>query len=177
MRDLVSHAWAARAVRLMDELPKTAGAVVEALDRAIEGCPWPAMRRRALFEAMAVASEALGDWGRAQAARQWIHRLDQEDALAYIAAQALLVLWCITHDELLLSSERGLDPGIEPSPAGWACVREAVEAGRHEDVPAPVGTFAAWSRGDGLEEYVLRIALQNARPAARGHGPGGRDAP
>ena len=164
VRDLVSHAWAARAVRLMDELPKSADAVVEALDRAIEGCPWPAMRRRALFEAMAVASEALGDWGRAQAARDFVHRLDQEDAFAYIAAQALLILWCVTHDELLLSSERGLDTGIEPSPAGWARVRVAVEAGRHEEVPAPVGTFAAWSRGDGLEEYVIRIALQAHAP-------------
>ena len=160
VRDLVSHAWAARAVRLMDALPKTAGAVVEALDRAIEGCPWPPPRRRALFEAMAVASEALGDWGRAEAARQWIHRLDQEDAFAYIAAQTLFILWCVTHDELLLSHERGRDPGIDPSPAGWARVREAVEAGRHEDVPAPVGTFAAWSSGDGLEEYAIRIALQ-----------------
>ena len=53
VRDLVSHAWAARAVRLMDALPKTAGAVVEALDQALEGCPWPPLRRRALFEAMA----------------------------------------------------------------------------------------------------------------------------
>ena len=164
VRDLVSHAWAARAVRLMDGLPKTAGAVVEALDQAIEGCPWPPPRRRALFEAMAVASEALGDWGRAQAARDFVHRLDQEDALAYIAAQALLILWCVAHDELLLSPERELDPGIEPSPAGWARVREAVEAGRHEDVPAPVGTFAAWSRSDGLEEYVLRIALEKHAP-------------
>ena len=160
VRDLVSHAWATRAVRLMDGLPETAGAVAEALDRAIEGCPWPASRRRALFEAMAVASEALGDWGRAQAARQWIHRLDQEDAFAYIAAQTLFILWCVTHDELLLSHERGRDPGIDPSPAGWARVREAVEAGRHEEVPAPVGTFAAWSSGDALEEYVIRIALQ-----------------
>ena len=164
VRDLVSHAWSARAMRLMDGFPKSAGAVVEALDRAIEGCPWPAMRRRALFEAMAVASEELGDWGRAQAARDFVHRLDQEDALAYIAAQALLVLWCVTHDDLLLSHERGRDPGIDPSPAGWARVREAVEAGRHEDVPAPVETFAAWSRGDGLEEYVLRIALQMHAP-------------
>ena len=160
VRDLVSHAWAARAVRLMDALPKTAGAVVEALDRAIEGCPWPPPRRRALFEAMAVVSEALGDWGRAQAARDWIHRLDQEDAFAYIAAQTLFILWCVTHDELLLSHEHGRDPGIDPSPAGWARVCEATEAGRHEDVPAPVGTLAAWSSGDGLEEYVIRIALQ-----------------
>ena len=143
VRDLVSHAWAARAVRLMDALPKTAGAVVEALDQAIEGCPWPPPRRRALFEAMAAASEALGDWGRAQAARDWIHRLDEEDAFAYIAAQTLFIHWCVTHDELLLSHERGRDPGIDPSPAGWARVREAVEAGRHEDVPALVGTFAA----------------------------------
>ena len=164
VRDLVSHAWAARALRLMDALPKTAGAVVEALDGAIEGCPWPPPRRRALFEAMAVASEALGDWGRAQAARQWIHRLDHEDAFAYIAAQTLFILWCVTHDELLLSHERGRDPGIEPSPAGWARVREAVEARRHEDVPAPVGTFAAWNPGNGLEEYVLRIALEAHAP-------------
>ena len=166
VRDLVSHAWASRAVRLMDGLPKTAGAVVEALDWAIKGCPWSPMRRRSLFESMALASEALGDWGRAQAARDFVHRLDEEDALAYVAAQTLLTLWCITHDELLLSSERGLDPGIEPSPEGWARVREAVEAGRPDDVPAPVGTFAGWSRnpGNGLEEYVLRIALQMHAP-------------
>ena len=164
VRDLVSHAWASRAARLMGGLPGTAGAVVEALDRAIEGCPWPAARRRGIFEAMALASEALGDWGRAQAARQWIDRLDTEDAFGYIAAQALLVLWCVFHDELLLSSERGLDPGIDPSPAGWARVRATLKKGRHEDVPAPVGTFAAWSLGDGLEEYVLRIALNERGP-------------
>ena len=161
VRDLVSHAWAARAVRLMDELPKTAGAMVEALDRAIEGCPWPPSRRRVLFESMALSSDALGDWGRAQAARDYVHRLDEEDALAYVAAQVLLLLYCrATHDELLLSPERGLDPGIEPSPEGWARVREAVEEGRHEDVPAPLETFAAWSRRHGLEEYVLRSALK-----------------
>ena len=160
VRDLVSHAWSSRAVHLMDGFPQSAGAVVEALDGAIKGCPWSPMRRRSLFESMAVASEQLGDWGRAQAARDFAHRLDEEDALAYIAAQTLLILWCITHDELLLSSERGLDPGLEPSPEGWARVREAVEAGRHADVPAPTQTFVAWSRGQGLEEYVLRIALQ-----------------
>ena len=165
VRDLVSHAWSSRAVRLMDGFPKTAGAVVEALDGAIEGCPWSAMRRRSLFESMAVASEQLGDWGRAQAARDFVHRLDEEDALAYVAAQVLFLLYCVFHDELLLSSERGLDPGIEPSPERWAHVREAVEAGRHTDVPAPVGTFAGWSRrGHGLDEYVLRIALQMHAP-------------
>ena len=164
VRDLVSHAWTSRAAHLMGGLPGTAGPVVEALDRAIEGCPWPASRRRGLFEAMAVASEALGDWGRAEDARKWLERLDREDALGYLAAQVLLILWCVTHDELLLSFERGLDPGIDPSPAGWARVRVAVEAGRPEDVPAPVATFAAWSLGDGLEEYVLRISLEQQAP-------------
>ena len=165
MRDLVSHAWAARAVGLMDGLPKTAGAMVEALERAIEGCPWPASRRRALVEALVVASEALGDTGRAQTARDAVARMEREEALGHVAAQILFLLYCrATHDELLLSSERGLDPGIESSPAGWARVREAVEEGRHEDVPAPVGTFAAWSRSDGLEEYVLRTALEVHAP-------------
>ena len=160
VRDLVSHAWTARALHLMDELPKTAGAVVEALDRAIEGCPWPAARRRGLFEAMSTASEALGDWGRARAARAFLAQVDQENALAYIAAQTILIHRSLICDELLLSSERGLDPGIDPSPAGWPRVREAVEAGRHEDVPAPLGTFAAWSRAKPLEEFVLRIAFK-----------------
>ena len=73
-------------------------------------------------------------------------------------------MWCVTHDEVLLSPERGLDPEVDASPAGWARVRAAVEAGRHEDVPAPVRTFAAWSLGDGLKEYVLRIALANNAP-------------
>ena len=164
LRDAVSHVWAARALRLTGELPGTARAVVEALDRAIEGCPWPATRRRSLFEVMALASEALGDWTRAQDARRWIARLDEEDALACVAAQVVLVLWCITRDRLLLGFERGLDPGIEPSPAGWARVRAALENGRHEDVPVPAGTFAAWSLGEGLEESVLRIALGSCAP-------------
>ena len=164
LRDLGSHVWAARAARLMGELPERAGAVVEALDRAIEGCPWSAPRRRSLFEAMAVASEALGDWGRTQDARRWIARLDQEDALAYVAAQVVFILWCMTGDRLLLGFERGLDPGIEPSPEGWARVRAALDKGRYEDIPVPVGTFAAWSLGDGLEERVLRIALGHAAP-------------
>ena len=81
----MSQAWASCAARLAGGLPGTARAVVEALDRAIEGCPWPASRRRELFEAMAAASEALGDFGRAQDARQWIERLDREDALGYVA--------------------------------------------------------------------------------------------
>ena len=164
LRDFVSHVWAARAARLMGELPERAGPVVEALDRAIEGCPWSAPRRRSLFEAMAVASEALGDWGRVQDARRWIARLDEEDALAYVAAQVVFILWCVTGDRLLLGFERGLDPGIESSVAGWARVRAALDKGRYDEVPVPVGTFAAWSRGDGLEESVLRIALGHAAP-------------
>ena len=158
MRDLVSHAWASRAARLTGELPGTARPVVEALDRAIEGCPWPPSRRRALFEVMAIASEASGDWTRAQAARRWLERLDEEDAFGHIAAQVVLVLWCVTHDRLLLASERGLEPAVDPSPTGWAVVRAALGARRPEDLPAPTRTFAAWSR-NGLEESVLRIAL------------------
>ena len=164
VRHLMSHAWAARAVGLMDGFPKTAGAMVEALDRAIDGCPWPASRRRALFEAMAVASDALGDWERTQAARDAIARMEREEALGLVAAQVLFLLYCRFHAELLLSPERGIDPEIESSPAGWARVREAVEEGRHEDVPAPVETFAAWSRRDGLEEYVLRTAVEVHAP-------------
>ena len=164
LRDFVSHVWAARAARLMGELPETAGAVVEALDRAIDGCPCSAPRRRSLFEAMAVASEALGDWGRVQDARRWIARLDQEDALAYVAAQVVFILWCVTGDRLLLGFERGLDPGIESSPDGWARARAALDKGRYEDIPVPVGTFAAWSLGDGLDEKTLRIALGHSAP-------------
>ena len=164
VRDLVSHAWALRAVRLTGELPDTARLVVEAIDRAIEGCPWSPSRRRSLFEVMAAASEAAGDWTRAQAARRWIERLDKEDAFSYIAAEVVLILWCVTHDGLLLASECGLESGIDASPAGWAGVRAALEAGRIEDVPAPTRTFAAWSWGDGLEESVLRIALGEHAP-------------
>ena len=164
LRDFVSQVWASRAARLMGELPERAGAVVEALDRAIEGCPWSAPRRRSLFEAMAVASEAFGDWGRVQDARRWIARLDEEDALAYVAAQVVFILWCVTGDRLLLGFERGLDPGVKASPAGWTRVRAALDEGLYDEVPAPVGTFAAWSLGDGLEERVLRIALGHGAP-------------
>ena len=164
LREFLSHVWASRAARLMGELPETAGAAVEALDRAIAGCPCSVPRRRSLFEAMVVVSEALGDWTRLQDARRWLARLEEEDALAYIATQVVFILWCITHDRLLLGFERGLDPGIEPEPAGWARVRAALAKGRYDEVPAPVGTFAAWSLGDGLEERVLRIALGHAAP-------------
>ena len=49
----LSHAWSARASRLMDDLPETGALVLFTLERGINGCPWDPEWARPLFEAIA----------------------------------------------------------------------------------------------------------------------------
>ena len=174
VRLLVGEAWRARAVRLNKALPENAEAVAEALERALDGCPWPEEHRRRLLVFVETVSRLLGDEARAGAARRERKALgrkapvrDRPEPVHEIAATLLSVLWCVTNDERLLTAERALDPEVERSPGAWARARAAIEAGRAGDLPLPVETFAAWGAGPELDEETLRACLAEgvrARP-------------
>ena len=169
---LVTLAWCRRAGRLMASLPETARAAIEALEHALDHCPSSGGFRRQLLECLGAASAACGDEEREAHARERIEALDREDearnveeAVHVVTARIVSILWCLAHDDCLLEAERGLDPGIERSPGVWAAVRRAVEAGRVEDLPVPVATFEAWSRGAGLAGATLRACLEQSAAA------------
>ena len=153
---LVADAWRRRAAHLLEGLPETADAAIEALERALDACPWAYTSRRPLLASLRAASAAYGPGG--------THR---ERPSAPQGAPALLasVLWCVTHDDLLLGCERGLDPAIERSPEAWSQVRAAVSAGRVEAVPIPVRTFGAWVLDDRYREAALRECLRQSAGA------------
>ena len=167
LRQEVTVAWCARASVLIERLPHTARAAIEAIERAIEHCPPEPMFLCRLHEALHHASTECGDRKRAERARGRIEELranaelraQEHDTLYGAAAQILAIVWCIAHDDLLLDAERGLDPGIERSPETWDRVRAAIEAGCIEEVPLPVRTFAAWHSADGFDEADLRDLL------------------
>ena len=163
----VTVAWSRRATLLMEGLPGTAPAAVQALERGLAYCPASHELRANLHEALAVASEACGDVVRAERARGRLVGTAVERELGGAMAPALAgsalvlsVLFAIADGKLLLVSEHGLDPGIAPWPETWERVRRAVRSGRIASVPIPVRTFGAWTATEGGTEEALRACLE-----------------
>ena len=166
VRGMLLQAWCERAWRLATGLPKTGPASIAALERALELCPPEGALRRGLLESLAVVCTHTGELKLADDAHRQIEALDRRveerrmsEGLRDIAAHVLSVLWCLSHDDGLLGSERGLDPEVAPSRGTWAAVCAAAASGRVEDIPVPNCTFAAWSARADLDEGVLRLAL------------------
>lgn len=167
----VSHAWSARATRLMDGLPDTGHALLVALELSLDGARWEPLRLRPLFRAIAHVSELIGDEERLSSARQMLERLDRDavsedpDGLPVeVVAQVLTALWCLTHEGLLLEQERVFDPGIAGSLDPWAAIAAAARDGRVDDIPAPVPLLKAWHAPEGLTEEAVRDCLQRCAP-------------
>ena len=117
----LSHAWSARAGRLMDVLPGTGEAVLLTLERALDGCPWDPSWLRPLGEAIVDVADRMGDEERAKAARRLLETIDREEAseehqpfLLTAATQILTALWCLTHDGFVLEENRSLSPQSSP---------------------------------------------------------------
>ena len=166
-RYLVTLAWSRRAALLNSGLPDTAPAAIEAIDKALEHCPASHGHRLSLHAALALASDARGDVVGAERARGRLVGAvvagelggDRASDLA-VSALVLSVLFAIADDELLLRSERWLDPEIEPGPETWDRVRAAVASGRIEDVPLPARTLDAWTSDAAVVEGELGVRLE-----------------
>ena len=166
MRCAVAWVWCMRSARLHAGLPGTGAAIVAAIERALEISPAGEDFWRPMLQSMVEVCTRLGDRDRAEAARERLEDLEREaerrrgrDSLLRVAAYLLSVLWCISHDEDLLASERGLDPEVEPSPETWARLRSTVAVGEVEEIPLPLRTLAAWGMDEAVTELVLRCAL------------------
>ena len=164
----LSHAWSARASRLMDGLPETGELVLLTLERALDGCPWNPDWIRPLFEALVQVASQVGDQSRERQARKMLATIDAEVSsrepapfLVGVAAQLLTSLWCITHKDLLLQSERTLFPGINPSPETGDRVRAAIEEGPEgvDKIPIPVLLLKAWGAPEEATEEAVRGVL------------------
>ena len=160
-----SHAWAARATRLMDQLPDSGGAVLAALERALDGLPWDPQTIRPVGEAIARVADLVGDEPRAQAARRLLAMVEDSEPSSsttsiplLIASQILTVLHALTHEALLLTEERALEPGFDPS--GWPAIAAALREGRFDDVPAPVRLLPVWGAPPDLPEEAVRDCLR-----------------
>ena len=160
-------AWTRRGMVLMQARPQEGSAAVEALERAVGHYPWEDdAQYRQLLESLGLACEAGGDSARQRIVHRQIQAFDREAESAAelgdaygTAALVISVLWCTTHDDLLLDAERGIEPWIKASPVVWARVRASVEAGDLEGVPIPLATYVAWTGDDSMDSEQLRRAL------------------
>ena len=165
-----SHAWSARASRLMDDLPGSGEAVLIALERALHGLPWDPETIRPLGEAIARVADLIGDEPRAQAARRLLAMVEDSEPSSsaasiplLIASQILTVLHALTHEGMVLADERALEPGIDPS--GWDAIATAVREGRFDDVPAPTHLLPVWGAPPDLPDEAVRDSLRRCAPA------------
>ena len=154
----LSHAWSARAERLMDRLPETGEAVLLALELALDGCPFNPEWLYPLGEAILQVSLQIGDDERVEAAQKLLGMLDRsagpgksDTVLATAATQLLTALWLITHEGQghLLGAERVLEPGIEPTSDTWDAAACAAREGRI-DIPVPVRLVQCWGAPEEL---------------------------
>ena len=168
----VSHAWGARATRLLDGLPDTAQAVLESLERALNGLPWKAETARPLFEAIVHVAQLAGDEERLSGARKILERMDREAAVDEpnalpigVVAQVFTALWCLTHEGLVLEEESALEPGIAPPPdEAWSQIVDAVLETRLQDFPVPVALLKAWGAPEDLAAEAVRDCVQRCTP-------------
>ena len=150
VRCQIAVTWCDRANLLLERLPETAPAAVEALEAALVHCPPDEAWHARLYDALAKAAAVAGDHYReVQAiARLSVLRGDNGpmDELARIGAARLLsILWCRSHGGYELGVERGLDPHVRADPALWRGVRDAIDAGCLDQIPIPVEVFVAWT--------------------------------
>ena len=171
----ISHAWSARAMRLMDGLPETAQQVLYSLELALDGSRWEPEHVRPLFEAIAHVAEMIDDQGRLSGARKMLERIDQErnDDTApdeperlpvAVVAQVLTAVWCLTHEGLLLEEERALEPCIGRSGDTWVQIAAAASECRADDIPPPVGLLRAWGAPQDLNEKAVRDCVRRCAP-------------
>ena len=171
----LSHAWTARAERLMDGLPGTGELVLRTLERAVDGLAWDAAVLRAPVEAILQVACLVGDEVRAKSARRLLAMLDGSSAepgpsgsvpLA-VAAQILTVLFALTHDGLLLAEERAFEPGIGPSSYDFRSIATALREGRlqPDNVPAPTRLLPVWGAPDDLTGDAVRECLRSCAAA------------
>ena len=150
VRCQITVTWCARANLLMDRLPETAAAAVEALEVALVHCPPDNTWHARLYEALASVAAVLGDRNREVNARARAAALrgnngSDGELVRIAAARVLSILWCRSHGAFELGFERGLDPHIPADRAVWRRVRWAIEAGRLDQIPLPTEGFVAWS--------------------------------
>ena len=161
----LSHAWTARAERLMDALPQSAEVVLQTLERALDGLPWDPPVIRAGAHAILHVAHLVGDEVRMRAARRLLAMLDESDASSspdvlplVIASQILTVLYGAMHEGLLLEEERVLEPDLAAS--HWPFVAGALRDGRLDDVPAPIHLLPVWGAPDDLTADIVRGCLR-----------------
>ena len=166
----LSVVWSQRGACLMKARPQAASAAVQTLERAVAHYPWCNSQYRHLLKSVALACEACGDWERHRAVHGQIQDFDREVGsraevreACRTAALVLSILWCITHDDLLLDAERGIEPAVRPSPEVWARVCASVEAGDLDGVPVPVRTCVAWTGDETMDSELLRWSLEGSR--------------
>ena len=164
----LSHAWSARAARLMDGLPGTGQAVLVSLELALDGFRRDPEWLRPLFEAILRVADLVGDDHRSQGARKMLERLDEpgsdapESLPLGVVAQVLTVLYCCSVDGLLLDEERLLAPGNELSSETWESIVGAAREGRVDDIPVPVRLLRAWGAPEDVHDAAVRDCLSRA---------------
>ena len=165
-RLLARDAWTDRARRVRQRGTDDIRAAIAAFERALDACPWWEERQELLFRELVEDCEAGGENRRAKSALQRLRRIESAERGAASgerqartghlrAAQALTVLWCMTHGKILLEHECGLDRTVRTTPSEWERIRSASIAGRVEDIPIARQTLRLW----GLEEVCDDIGL------------------
>ena len=165
----LTHAWSARASRLLEGLPETGGVVLLTLERTIDDCPWEPEWLRPLLESTIQVSDLVGEEERGASARRMLERIERETGVntrepfvLTAATQLLTALWLLTHDGHLLDAERGLEPGIESTPEAWSRLAEAARARRVEDIPVPVRLVRGWGAPDELTDEAAWSCLRDS---------------
>ena len=150
-RLLARDAWTERARRVRQRGTDDMRAAIAAFERALDAYPWWEERQELLFRELVEDCEAGGEDRRAKSALQRLRRIESAERQARTghlrAAQALTVLWCMTH-KMLLEPECGLDRTVRTTPSEWERIRSAAIAGRVDDIPIARQTLRLW----GLEE-------------------------
>ena len=158
-RLLARDAWTDRARRVRQRGTDDIRAAIAAFERALDACPWWEERQELLFRELVEDCEAGGENRRAKSALQRLRRIESAERQARAghlrAAQALTVLWCMTHGKMLLEHECGLDRTVRTTPKEWERIRSAAIAGRIEDIPIARQTLRLW----GLEDVCDEIGL------------------
>ena len=170
-RLLARDAWTDRARRVRQRGTDDIRAAIAAFERALDAYPWWEERQELLFRELVEDCEAGGENRRARSALQRLWRIESAERQARTgrlrAAQALTVLWCMTHREMLLEPECGLDRTVRTTPTEWERIRSAAIAGRVEDIPNAPQTLRSWGLGEACDEIGLVGYGQWTRSALR----------
>ena len=162
---LVIQAWCDRAHRLSASGgSETTSALIGALEWLLDVCPPGEASTEKLRAEFTRLCERAGDLDRAQRVIRPRESIPAEPGTTITinpgATLALSVLWAMTHEDALLSSELDFDIEIARSPGEWKRIRSAVLAGSVEDIPVPTETARAWCTGEGLSEAELCACLR-----------------